>query len=114
MWGQPIRALMLMGSLLGAAVVWPAVQAQPAALPVAETARALTDLNDATRAEVEAVRGVGVELAERLLAARASGRFLDWRDAQRRTKGLGKRALAGFSEAGFHIGGQAPVGLSGP
>jgi competence protein ComEA len=66
------------------------------------------DLNQATRAEIEAVRGVGVELTDRLLAAREQGPFQDWGEARKRVKGLGKRALMGFAEAGFHIRNQPP------
>jgi competence protein ComEA len=66
------------------------------------------DLNQATRAEIEAVRGVGVELTDRLLAARERGPFQDWGEARKRVKGLGKRALMGFAEAGFHIRNQPP------
>jgi competence protein ComEA len=66
------------------------------------------DLNQATRAEIEAVRGVGVELTQRLLAAREEEPFQDWGEARKRVKGLGKRALAGFAEAGFHIKNQPP------
>ncbi|MFZ9429326.1 MAG: ComEA family DNA-binding protein [Burkholderiaceae bacterium] len=66
----------------------------------------MIDLNQATRAEIEAVRGVGVELAERVLSARAHGPFRDWQDARRRVKGLGKRAMAGLAEAQFHIAGE--------
>jgi len=62
----------------------------------------------ATRAEIEAVRGVGVELTERLLQARAQGHFVDWADLRRRVKGLSRRAMEGFAEAGFRIRGQAP------
>lgn len=66
------------------------------------------DLNTATRAEIEAVRGVGVELAERVLRARSLGRFEDWADLRRRVKGVNRRALVGWAEAGFHIAGQPP------
>jgi hypothetical protein len=66
------------------------------------------DLNQATRAEIEAVRGVGVELTERLLKAREEGHFADWADLRRRVKGVSRRALAGFAEAGFQIGRRGP------
>lgn len=66
------------------------------------------DLNQATRAEIEAVRGVGVELTERLLQARAHGHFRDWAELRSRVKGVSRRALQGFAEAGFQIQGQQP------
>lgn len=64
------------------------------------------DLNQATRAEIEAARGVGVELTERLLQARAQGPFKDWIDLRRRVKGIGRKALQGMAEAHFHLNGQ--------
>ncbi len=64
------------------------------------------DLNQATRAEIEAVRGVGVELADRIIAARAQGPLQDWDDLRRRVKGVSRRALSGFAEAQFEIGGR--------
>lgn len=78
------------------------------ALSVAMVVTTRMDLNQATRAEIEAVRGVGVELTDRLLAARERGPFQDWGEARKRVKGLGKRALMGFAEAGFHIRNQPP------
>ena len=66
------------------------------------------DLNQATRAEIEAVRGVGVELADRMLKAREQGPFTDWAELRRRVKGVSRRALTGFKEAGFHIRNQDP------
>ncbi len=74
----------------------------------AVTVIAAHDLNQATRAEIEAVRGVGVELTERLLQARAQGHFRDWAELRSRVKGVSRRALQGFAEAGFQIQGQQP------
>jgi len=54
------------------------------------------------------VRGVGVELTERLLQARAHGHFRDWAELRSRVKGVSRRALQGFAEAGFQIQGQQP------
>ena len=66
------------------------------------------DLNQATRSELESVRGVGVELAERIMQARARQPFSDWADVRKRVKGVGQRALQGFAEAQFTLHGLAP------
>lgn len=66
------------------------------------------DLNQATRAEIESARGVGVELADRILRARGQGPFEDWGDLRRRVKRVSRRALEGLHEAGFMLGGQLP------
>lgn len=78
------------------------------ALPKAPSAFSI-DLNQATRAEIESVRAVGVELTERLLQARQQAPFSDWQDLRRRVKGVSRKALQGFAEAGFEIRGQPPV-----
>ncbi|NBT10300.1 MAG: hypothetical protein EBT24_04770 [Betaproteobacteria bacterium] len=76
--------------------------------PMAPRPAAAIDLNQATRAEIEAVRAVGVELTERLLRARSTSPFSDWQDLRKRVKGVSRRALEGFAEAGFHIRGKGP------
>lgn len=80
----------------------------PTAATPPAPAVATIDLNQATRAEIESVRAVGVELTERLLQARSAGPFGDWQDLRRRVKGVGRKALEGFAEAGFQIKGQSP------
>jgi hypothetical protein len=80
----------------------------PAGVWSAAPAMAAIDLNQATRAEIESVRAVGVELTERLLQARSAGPFVDWQDLRQRVKGVSRKALEGFAEAGFQIKGQAP------
>lgn len=90
-----VRVRVLLGLLVGIAV-------SPA------NAQRTQDLNQATRAEIEAARGVGVELTERLLQARAHSHFQDWADLRRRVKGVSRRALEGFAEVGFQIRGQPP------
>lgn len=81
--------------------------AQPATVRVVE-------LNTATQAELEQVPGIGPQLAERLLAARADGHFADWPDAARRVKGLGpatqrKLAAGGLRVAGASLPGYPPA-----
>jgi DNA uptake protein ComE-like DNA-binding protein len=63
------------------------------------------DLNQASRAEIEAIGGIGVELADRILQARSQGPFRDIEDLRRRVKGVSKRALQGLAAAGMPVGG---------
>ena len=67
------------------------------------------DLNTATRAEIEAVRGVGVVLTDRILEQRKIKPFQNWSDALKRVKGLGKRNIAGFRDADLRIAGELPT-----
>lgn len=66
------------------------------------------DLNRATRAEIESARGVGVEMADRILEARAQRPFEDWTDFRRRVKRVTARTLAGLDEAGFTLASKPP------
>jgi competence protein ComEA len=51
------------------------------------------EINTATRAELEQLNGVGVTLADRILAERERGPFRSWDDLERRVKGMrGARA----------------------
>lgn len=99
----------LAAALMACATAW-AAGAAGAAGTAGTAAPPAVDLNQATRAEIEAVRGVGVELTDRLLHARLEGPFRDWPDLRRRVKGVSQRALAGLNEARFRIHGQAPPG----
>ena len=65
------------------------------------------ELNEATRAEIESLRGVGVELADRILTARRAGPFADVQDLRQRVKGVSRQALRGLLEAGMTVGGLA-------
>lgn len=66
---------------------------------------AALDINGANRAQLEAVRGVGTELAKRILAARERGPFKDWSDLIARVPGIGAASAARLSANGLTIGG---------
>jgi len=64
------------------------------------------ELNTATQAELEQLKGVGVSLSERLLAAREKRPFSDWTDLIARVPGIGPAQAARLSAAGLRIGDQ--------
>ena len=68
-------------------------------------ASAATDVNQATRAQLESVRGVGPGLALRILDERKRGAFKDWADFVARVPGVGAGNAAKFSAAGLTVGG---------
>ena len=75
----------------------------------APAAPATLELNQASRAQLESLQGLGPQLVERLLAERERrGPFHDWADLRRRLKGqgLGPRLLQRLSEQGLRIRGQ--------
>ncbi len=51
------------------------------------------EINDATRAQLEQLNGIGVTMADRILIERDRRPFADWDDLERRVKGVrGARA----------------------
>jgi competence protein ComEA len=77
-------------------------------LSFAAAAFAAADVNTATRAELEAVSGVGPGIAETILDERKKGAFKDWGDFVRRVKGVNQRRAARLSAAGLTVSG-APL-----
>jgi len=64
------------------------------------------DLNQATRAQLRAIKGVGDKLADRILAARAQGRFASMEDLAARVAGVGPKKLQRLREQGVRTGAQ--------
>lgn len=87
------RRLLLLSSLPAA----PLLRAEPAPL----------ELNTASRAELESLPGIGPQLAERLLAARAEAPFADWAALRRRVRGIGPALARRLSEQGLRVQGRA-------
>lgn len=71
---------------------------------------AATDVNKATQAELEAVKGIGPGMATRILEARKTGSFNNWADLQGRVKGVGDGNARKFSADGLTVNGQAYAG----
>lgn len=63
------------------------------------------DLNKASQAELEAVKGIGTALSTRLLDERKKAAFKDWDDVIARVKGVGPANAAKFSAAGLRVNG---------
>ena len=80
-------------------------------------AAAATDVNQASQAELESVKGIGPGLANKILKARATGTFKDWGDFVDRVPGVGPGNAARFSQAGLTVAGSAyahqPAGAQG-
>jgi len=68
---------------------------------------AAVDVNRASQAELESVKGIGPGLSGRILEARKSATFKDWSDLQQRVSGVGPGNAARFSQAGLTVGGNA-------
>lgn len=76
-----------------------------AAVLFTAAALAAVDVNSATQAELEAVKGIGPGIATTILDERKKAPFKDWADLGRRVKGVGSGNAAKFSAAGLTVGG---------
>lgn len=77
------------------------------------TAAWAVDVNQATRAELEAVRGLGPGLVGTILEERRKGPYKDWRDFVDRVKGIRQATAVKLAAAGLTVGGVAHRGTSG-
>jgi competence protein ComEA len=64
------------------------------------------ELNQATQAELESLRGIGPGVSAAVLRARAERPFADWRDLEARVPGLGERSVRRLSDQGARVHGQ--------
>jgi competence protein ComEA len=69
------------------------------------TAFAAVDANQASRAELETVKGIGPGLSGKIMEARKSGAFKNWGDLVERVGGVGPGNAARFSQAGLTVAG---------
>lgn len=68
-------------------------------------AAAAVDVNKASQAELETVKGIGPGLSSKILDARKAGEFKDWTDMVDRVPGIGPGNAARFSQAGLTVRG---------
>lgn len=74
---------------------------------VATSAFAAVDLNKASQADLESIKGIGPSLSTRILDERKKGDFKSWSDFVGRIKGVGEGNANRLSEAGLVINGTA-------
>ena len=70
-------------------------------------ALAAVDVNKATEAELDSVKGIGPGTSKMILAERKKGDFKNWDDFITRVKGVGEKRAANLSDAGLTVGGAA-------
>ena len=76
----------------------------------AAVAFAAVDVNKATQAELETVKGIGPAIAGKILDERKKASFKDWGDMVERVKGVGEGNAAKFSAEGLTVNGAAFAG----
>jgi competence protein ComEA len=68
---------------------------------------AAVDVNKATEAELDSLKGVGPALSKRILDARGEGSFKDWPDLMNRVKGVKDKSAAKLSAEGLTVNGKS-------
>lgn len=75
---------------------------------------AAVDVNKATEAELDAIKGIGPATTRLIVAERQKAEFKSWEDFISRVRGVGAKTAAKFSSGGLTVGtatyqGEAPV-----
>ena len=70
-------------------------------------AMAAVDVNQATEAELDSVKGIGPGTSRLILKERRKAPFTDWHDFISRVKGVGEVRATHLSDAGLTVGGKA-------
>ena len=88
--------------LVGAWGLWSAV------------AMAAVDVNTASAADLDSVKGIGPGTSGRIMEARKAGPFKDWSDFVDRVRGIGPGNAAKLSDNGLTVNGQSFKGSAAP
>ena len=71
------------------------------------------DVNQASEAELDGLRGIGPPFTRRLMAARAQHPFKDWSDLMQRVSGMGPRVAQSLTDQDLTVQGlPLPCSLS--
>lgn len=77
------------------------------AFTFATSAFAAADVNKASAAELDGIKGIGPALSGRILDERKKGAFKDWNDLMARVKGVKEGSAAKYSKEGLTVNGEA-------
>lgn len=73
---------------------------------LATAAWAAVDVNTATEAELDGIKGIGPGLSGRILQERHNAPFKDWADFIGRVGGVGNKSAVNFSKEGLTVNGK--------
>ncbi len=73
---------------------------------------AAVDVNKATQAELDGIKGIGPGISGKILDERKKGNFKDWTDFVDRVKGVGEGNAAKFSAEGMTVNGATFKGMA--
>lgn len=68
---------------------------------------AALDINQASEAELDSIKGIGPGTSGKILLERKKGNFKDWSDFIARVQGIAEVKAANFSAAGVTVNGAA-------
>lgn len=77
------------------------------ALLCASASFAAVDANKGNAADLDALKGVGPAMSQRIIDARQKGAFKDWPDLMQRVKGMKEKTAAKLSGQGLTVNGEA-------
>jgi competence protein ComEA len=75
---------------------------------------AAVDVNKASAAELDSVKGIGPAISSRIMDERKKGNFKDWNDFIGRVKGVGEGNASKFSAEGLTVNGAGFKGAAAP
>lgn len=71
----------------------------------ASIAMAAVDVNEATVADLDSIKGIGPGTSARILEERKGAKFTDWNDFIQRVSGIGDKRAAKLSAEGLTVNG---------
>jgi len=77
------------------------------AMLLAFASHAAVDVNKASAAELDGLKGVGPSLSKRVIDARQQGAFKDWPDLMLRVKGVKEKSATKLSAEGLTVNGES-------
>lgn len=83
-----------------------------AAIMYAAASFAAVDVNRATAADLDGVKGIGPAISTKILDERKKAPFKDWNDFIARVKGIGEKSAAKLSADGLTVNGAAFPGAA--
>ena len=73
---------------------------------------AAVDVNKASEAELDGIKGIGPVTTKLIVSERKKGEFKNWEDFVARVKGVGDKSAAKFSAEGLTVGGASYPGAA--
>lgn len=75
---------------------------------------AAVEVNKATQADLDSIKGIGPATSKQILSERKSRDYKDWEDFMGRVKGVGEAKATRLSAEGLTVNGQSYKGIAPP